>query len=124
MWKTGLKMLGAWLIALSCCAAQAKTLSVVQVASPDFVEVIRLSDGADLSWSDLEGLQFPVRATDVRNGRLRFRFRGEQYEIDRADVSLEGEKSLVVDACSTVPVSLPSDHKQASVKGAGEGCRK
>jgi hypothetical protein len=124
MWKTGLKRLGAGWIALFCLGVQAKTLTVVQVASPEFVEVIRLSDGADLWWSDVDGLQPPVRAASVPGDRLRFRFRGEQYEIDRADVTLSDEDALVVDACGTVPVSLPYDHKQASVKGAGEGCGK
>ncbi|MGB6008698.1 hypothetical protein [Castellaniella sp.] len=124
MWKAGLNVLWAGLIALSCFGVRAETLKVVAVASPDLVEVIRLSDGAGLWWSDLAGLQLPIRAVRAPEGRLSFRFRGVEYEIERADVTLADERRLVVDACNTVPVSLPSDHKQASVKGAGEGCRK
>lgn len=124
MWKTGLKALWMGVIALSCLSAQAATLKVVRVASPDLVEVIRLSDGVGLWWSDLAGLQLPISAVRAPGNRLSFRFRGAEYEVQRADVTLADEKTLVVDACGTIPVSVPTDHRQASVKGAGEGCRK
>lgn len=53
--------------------------------------------------------------------RLEFTQDGKAWLVSRADVQLANEK-LVVDACDTVPVTLPNDAKSASVKGAGERC--
>jgi len=111
-------------IALLGGIAAADTVRITQINNPDLVELKRLPDGEYLWASDLEGLKPPVRAQRAPRNRLQFKHHGKTYEVDRGDVTLDREQALVVDACSTVPVSLKSDSRQASVKGAGEACRK
>lgn len=105
-------------------ATQAERVRITEIANPDLVEIKRLADGQYMTVADIEGLRLPLWATRAPKNRLHAKIQGATYELSRGDVTLDREQALVVDACKTVPVSLRSDSRQASVKGAGEACRK
>ncbi|MDZ3993846.1 hypothetical protein [Pseudomonas sp. Teo4] len=110
------------LASLSIASVSAETLRIQRITNPDQVEV-EAAKGGEHRWvSQLGNLSYPLPAKAVGVDRLEFRQGTGAWRVSRADVELVNEK-LVVDSCSTIPVTLPSDATYASVKGAGEGCK-
>jgi hypothetical protein len=102
--------------------AWADTLRIQNIPSPEQVEV-ESAKGGEYRWvSELGKLSYPLPAKSLADERLEFRQGNTAWRVSRADVELVNEK-LVVDACSTIPVTLAGDAKSASTKGAGEGCK-
>ena len=110
------------LVGFSLGPALADGLHITALVDPAYTEVQARSSGQYRNIGDLGALQFPLEAKAAGNGALEFQQGRETWVISRADVVLADEK-LVVDACSTIPATLPGDARSASVKGAGEGCK-
>lgn len=110
------------LASLSTVPVLAEPLQIQRIPHPELIEVEAASGGDYRLVSQLGALTYPLPVTEVEGGQLEFRQGGNTWRISRADVELVDEK-LVVDACSTIPVTLAGDAKSASVKGAGEGCQ-
>jgi hypothetical protein len=110
------------LAGLSLGQALADGLHITALVDPAYTEVQARSSGQYHNVGELGSLNFPLAAKAAGNGALEFQQGGETWAISRADVVLADEK-LVVDACSTIPATLPGDARSASVKGAGEGCK-
>lgn len=108
-------------ISLNAVPVMADTLRILEVKNPELIEVEAALGGEYRLLSQLGRLTYPLQAKTVNVDRLEFTQDGKAWLVSRADVQLANE-TLVVDACDTVPVTLPSDAKSASVKGAGEGC--
>ncbi|MFJ4068580.1 hypothetical protein ACIPW4_25280 [Pseudomonas sp. NPDC089996] len=110
------------LASLSVVPVSAETLRIQNIPHPEQVEA-ESAKGGEYRWvSELGKLTYPLPAKAVAGKRLEFRQGNAAWRVSRADVELVNEK-LVVDACSTLPVTLAGDAKSASVKGAGEGCK-
>lgn len=110
------------LTSLPVFSVSADTLQIQRIANPEQIEVEAAKGGEFRMVSELGKLSYPLAAKSVEGNRLEFRQGAAAWKISRADVELVNEK-LVVDACSTIPVTLAGDAKSASVKGAGEGCK-
>jgi hypothetical protein len=110
------------LASLSVVPVLAETLQIRRIPHPELIEVEATIGGEYRLVSQLGALVYPLPVTVVEGGQLEFRQGAKAWRISRADVELVNEK-LVVDACSTIPVTLAGDAKSASVKGAGEGCQ-
>lgn len=108
-------------ISLNSVSVMADTLRILEVKNPELIEVEAAVGGEYRLLSELGKLNYPLQAKAVKTERLEFTQDGKAWLVSRADVQLANEK-LVVDACDTVPVTLPNDAKSASVKGAGERC--
>ncbi|MNC03221.1 hypothetical protein D3C76_573560 [compost metagenome] len=110
------------LASLNIVSASADTLQIQAIPHPELIEVEAAKGGEYRLVSELGKLTYPLAAKSVEGNRLEFRQGAAAWKVSRADVELVNEK-LVVDACSTIPVTLAGDAKSASVKGAGEGCK-
>ncbi|CAJ1876138.1 hypothetical protein [Aeromonas jandaei] len=110
-----------FIISLNSVPVMADTLRILEVKNPELIEVEAAVGGEYRLLSELGKLNYPLQAKAVKAERLEFTQDGKAWLVSRADVQLANEK-LVVDACDTVPVTLPNDAKSASVKGAGERC--
>ncbi|WCM51580.1 hypothetical protein OH720_00770 [Pseudomonas sp. WJP1] len=110
------------LASLNIVPVSADTLQIQRIPHPEEVEAQATNGGEYRMISQLGKLSFPLPAKAVEGSRLEFRHGAAAWRVSRADVELVNEK-LVVDACSTIPVTLAGDAKSASVKGAGEGCK-
>lgn len=110
------------LAGLNLGSALADGLRITALVDPAYTEVQARSSGQFRNIGELGALPFPLPAKAAGNGVLEFQQGGETWAVSRADVVLADEK-LVVDACSTIPATLPGDARSASVKGAGEGCK-
>lgn len=110
------------LASLNIVPVSADTIQIQRIPHPELIEVEAASSGEYRLLSQLGKLSYPLPAKAVEGSRLEFRQGAGAWRVSRADVELVNEK-LVVDACSTIPVTLAGDAKSASVKGAGEGCK-
>ncbi len=108
-------------ISLNAVSVMADTFRILEVKNPELIEVEAAVGGEYRLLSQVGKLTYPLQAKAVNTDRLEFTQDGKAWLVSRADVQLANE-TLVVDACDTVPVTLPSDAKSASVKGAGERC--
>jgi hypothetical protein len=119
-----MKAIRIWLpiiLSASTFLAIADNAQIKDIPHPAQVEVQAKSNGQYRYVSELGKLTFPLPAKTVANEQLEFRQGSETWGVSRADVVLVNEK-LVVDACQTIPATLPDGARSASVKGAGEGC--
>lgn len=115
-------MSAALLLSLSS-SAWAESARIIEIMSPDFTEV---QDTATQEWlliEEISGLTLPIEAQTMPNStrELIFAAGGNEYRIARSDVVLENE-SLVTSTCGNLSISMSSDARSASVKGAGESC--
>ncbi|BBH44229.1 hypothetical protein [Pseudomonas sp. KU43P] len=110
------------LASLSIVPVSADTLRIQRILNPELVEAESAKGGEYRLISELGNLSYPIPAKTVDGNRLEFRQGTGAWRVSRADVELVNEK-LVVDSCSTIPVTLAGDAKSASVKGAGDGCK-
>lgn len=108
---------------LACSATAMAELSIKEIPGARFTEAQSVDTKAWHRVSEIKDLTLPVTTTLVNNDEsmLEFRAGGTLYHIARADVVLDGER-LVTSACDTAPITIASDARSASVRGAGESC--
>lgn len=101
----------------------AESARIVKIMSPDFTEVQNIATQEWLLIEEVNGLSLPLDAHSLANSprELVFTSGGDEYRIARADVVLEDEE-LVTRTCGNLSLSMSSDARSASVKGAGESC--
>lgn len=110
------------LTSMNIGTVSADSLKIKNIPHPEQTEVESAKGAQFRMVSQLGKLSYPLPAKVVEGSRLEFRQGASAWRVSRADVELVNEK-LVVDACSTIPVTLAGDATYASVKGAGEGCK-
>ena len=115
-------MCTALLLSLSS-SVWAESAHIIEIMSPDFTEVQNIATQEWMLIEDISGLTLPLEAQSVTNSsrELVFTADGNEYRIARSDVVLENE-SLVTSTCGNLTLSMSSDSRSASVKGAGESC--
>lgn len=120
--KVAKGLCAAALISLAS-SAWAESLVISEIPSPDFTEAQKVSSDEWVLVTEISSLALPTAATYTSGTQreLVFSAGGQKYRIARADVVLENE-SLVTSACDTLALSISSDTRSASVKGAGESC--
>ncbi|WP_027962408.1 hypothetical protein [Halomonas halodenitrificans] len=103
--------------------AWAERLVIAEIPSPDFTEAQKVASDEWVLVTEISSLALPTSATLAPGSQreLVFSAGGQKYRIARADVVLENE-TLVTSACDTLALSISSDTRSASVKGAGESC--
>jgi len=104
-------------------SAWAESAVITDIPSPDFTEAQRISSDDWVLVTEIPSLTLPLSASFTSGSQrdLVFSAGGQEYRIARADVVLENE-ALVTSACDTLALSISSDTRSASVKGAGESC--
>ncbi|TDR56131.1 hypothetical protein DFP85_10446 [Halomonas ventosae] len=120
--KVAKGLCAAALISLAS-SAWAENLVISDIPSPDFTEAQKVSSDEWVLVTEISSLALPTAATFASGTQreLVFSAGGQEYRIARADVVLENE-TLVTSACDTLALSISSDTRSASVKGAGESC--
>ncbi|WP_087721036.1 hypothetical protein [Salinicola salarius] len=117
------KGMGAALLLSLCSSVWAESARIIEIMSPDFTEVQNIATQEWLLIGKISGLTLPLEAHSMPNSsrELVFATGGNEYRIARSDVVLEDE-SLVTRTCGKLTLSMSSDARSASVKGAGESC--
>ncbi|SEL65465.1 hypothetical protein [Halomonas daqiaonensis] len=108
---------------LAFSATAMADLRISEIPGARFTEAQAVTSQEWHRVSEINGLQLPVTAKHAsKDGRLlEFNAGGARYQIARADVVVVGER-LVTSACDTAPITIASDSRSASVRGAGEAC--
>lgn len=112
------------LCSLACSTgALAESVRISEIPGARFTEAVAVASHEWHRVSEISGLELPITATEVGDGgtELEFTVSGTRYRIARADVVVAGEH-LVTSACHTAPITIASDTRSASVRGAGEAC--
>lgn len=112
----------ALLLSLSS-SVWAESVRIVEIMSPDFTEVQNIATREWLLIGEVNGVSLPLDAHSMPNSsrELIFTSGDSEYSIARSDVVLEDEE-LVTRTCGNLSLSMSSDARSASVKGAGESC--
>lgn len=101
----------------------AESALITEIMSPGFTEVQNIETQEWLLIEEISELTLPLEAQSMPNSsrELVFAAGDKEYRIARSDVVLENE-SLVTGTCGNLSLSMSSDARSASVKGAGESC--
>lgn len=115
--------IGAALMLSLSSSVWAESARIIEIMSPKFTEVQAIETQEWMLIEEVSGLKLPLEAQSMPNStrELIFAAGGKEYRIARSDVVLENE-SLVTSTCNNLSLSMSSDSRSASVKGAGESC--
>jgi len=112
-----------WLLVLLSSALLAETQQIERFYDPDNAFVVK-SDGSFVPVQKLKSkLKFPLKITGKEGGQYLFEGSdGENYRVFIPEVVTNQSKESVI-LCEHSRVVFADDHRIASARGAGEGCK-